>query len=54
MEKLLDKENLFYNVEDKQKASQILRALEGLSVWKAKELLEKCAGVLDLTEIHYK
>ena len=54
LEKLLNEENHFYEEEDKKRASQILKALEGLSVWKARELLEKCTEVLALVEIHYK
>ena len=43
----------FYSAEDKKRASQVLRALEGLSIWKARDLLDRCARALELMEIHY-
>lgn len=54
LKKLLDSGNRFRTEEDKERASQILKVVEGMRVWEARELLEKCAGVLELTEIHYK
>lgn len=53
LERLLDGGSRFRTEEDKKRASQILKAVEGLRVWEARELLEKCAEVLQLTEIHY-
>lgn len=54
MEKLLDRGNRFRTAGDKERASHILKAVEGLSIWEARELLEKCAAVLQLLEIRYK
>lgn len=53
LEKLLDKQTHLRNEEDKKRASQILRAVEGLSIWEARELLEKCKTVFELMEVHY-
>lgn len=52
--KLLNSGNRFRTEEDKKRASQILKAVEGLSIWEARELLENCATVLQLLEIHYR
>lgn len=54
LEKLLDDGNSFRTTEDKERASQILKAVEGMRIWEARELLERCMGALELTEIHYK
>lgn len=54
LEKLVDAGGYFSTEAEKKAASQILRALEGLRIWDAKELLGHCAKVLDLMEIHYK
>lgn len=53
LEKLLDEQTRLHDEEDKKRAFQILKAVEGLSIWKARELLEKCIGILELTEVHY-
>ena len=52
--KLLDARDRFKTEDEKQRASQILRAVEGMRIWEAKELLEKCEGVLFMTEVHYR
>ena len=37
----------------KERAAQILRAVEGMSIWTARELLKACSSVLEQTEISY-
>lgn len=37
----------------KERASQILRAVESMSIWEARELLQACSEVLEQTEISY-
>lgn len=54
LEKLVDAGGYFSTEAEKKAASQILRALEGLRIWDAKELLRHCAEVLEMSEIHYK
>ena len=54
LEKLLDGGSRFRTEEDKKRASQILKTVEGMRIWEARELLENCAVVLQLLEIHYK
>lgn len=51
---LLDANHYFTKPEEKQRASQILRTLEGMNIWDARELLRHCSEVLELSEIHYK
>lgn len=40
--------------DEKRRALQILKALEGLTIHKAQELLDGCREAVTLTEIHYK
>lgn len=54
LENLLNAGGYFGKADEKQRASQVLRAVEGLSIWDARELLRYCAEVLELLEIHYK
>lgn len=51
LELILDR---FCDPKNKQRASKILRAVEGLGIWEAKELLESCIEWLNATKIHYK
>lgn len=53
---LLDKmqERLHLKEADREKAAQILEAVEGMSIWAARELLERCIGALQLLDICYK
>ena len=37
----------------KKRTSQILTALEGMSIWEARELLQACSSVLEQIEISY-
>lgn len=54
LKSLLDDKFSFDNTEEKERASQMLKVLDGLSIWKAKELLDGCAKALEWIEIHYK
>lgn len=40
--------------DEKRRASQILKAVEGLTIHKAQELLNGCREAITLTEIRYK
>ena len=51
LDKLLDG---FGDGEDKKRASQVLKSLEGLSIWEARALLDGCAKALEWMEIHYR
>lgn len=54
LEYLLNKEGigpLSCLTKHKEKASQILRAVEGMSIWEARELLQACSSVLERTKI---
>jgi len=55
-EALLDKlqKNRLVKEKDRDKASQILDAVEGMSIWEAKELLEHCIGALQLLDVCYR
>ena len=39
---------------DRERAAQILEAVEGMSIWAARELLERCIGALQLLDISYR
>lgn len=53
---LLDKTGtaLHLKKEDRERASQILDAIEGMSIWEARELLERCIGALQLLDVRYR
>jgi len=55
-EELLDrmKNVLRLRETDREKASQILDAVEGMSIWEARELLKRCIGALQLLDIRYR
>ena len=40
--------------EKKERASQILGAVEGLRIWEARELLEHCIGALQRLDVSYR
>ena len=39
---------------DRERASQILEAIEGLRIWEARELLENCIGALQRLDVCYR
>lgn len=39
---------------NRERASQILEAVEGLRIWEARELLENCIGALQRLEVCYR
>ncbi len=39
---------------NRERASQILEAIEGLRIWEARELLENCIGALQRLDVCYK
>lgn len=55
-EALLDKlqKNSLVKEKDRDRASQILDAVEGVSIWEARELLEHCIGALQLLDVRYR
>ncbi len=56
LESLLDKAGhgqMICLSKHREKASQILKAVEGLSIWEARELLQACGAALVRTEISY-
>ncbi len=54
-EALLDKiqKHMRPNTNSRERASQILSALEGMSIWDAKELLNMCCEAIMLLDVHY-
>jgi len=38
---------------ERGRASRILEAVEGMSVWEARELLKTCGDALLMTDVHY-
>lgn len=42
------------NDQTREKASQILEAVEGLSIWEARGLLEHCIGAFQLLSVSYR
>ena len=54
-EALLEKmgESLHLKETDRERAAQILDAVEGMSIWEAGELLERCVGALQLLDITF-
>lgn len=52
LEKLVEEGGYFSTEAEKRAASQILKAVEGMNIWDARELLRHCAKVLYLMEIH--
>ncbi len=53
---LLDEmqERLHLKESDTERAAQILKAVEGMSIWAASELLERCIEALRLLDISYR
>lgn len=39
---------------DRERAARILEAVEGMSIWAARELLEHCIGALQLLDVSYR
>lgn len=39
---------------NRERASQILEAVEGLRIWEARELLEQCIGALQRLDVSYR
>lgn len=52
MDELLDKGNLFLD-EEKERARQILQAVEGMNVCRAQSLLRDCINALSHVTVHY-
>lgn len=40
--------------KNRDRASQILKAVEGMDIWEARELLGVCADVLEMLTISYR
>lgn len=40
--------------KNRERASQILNAVEGMEIWEARELLGLCANVLELLTVSYR
>lgn len=55
-EELLDKmeKTMHLQSADRKRASQIFSAVEGMSIWEAKELLQRCISSFELLDIRYK
>lgn len=55
IEELLDQasKSRIHLEKERKRASQILAALEGLSVWEARELLEDCQSSIELLKVSY-
>lgn len=53
---LLDKmeKSMHLQNADRERASQILNAVEGMSIWEARELLQRCIGSFELMDIRYR
>lgn len=39
---------------DRERAAQILEAVEGMNIWAARELLERCIGALQMLDVSYR
>lgn len=39
--------------KNKERATQILKAVEGMKIWEAKDLLEECIGTLNMVRVSY-
>lgn len=52
LNRLLESERI--REKDRERASQILNAVEGMGIWEARELLGACSDVLEALTISYK